>query len=156
MYNSTSINDGLQFINQANTRTNKTSNKLKNNKYKNNNKNGGGLVLEDYIIEGFAVTDINYSGINTKNKKTHLMNWAAWKIEASDFGNIRRTNKFAVDQDLENYLNRHSEIKTEINKLEEEFKSLVELGDRVNFKQLILEKKKELAAYAEYVRKLVL
>ena len=59
-------------------------------------------------------------------------------------------------EDLENYLNRHSEIKTEINKLEEEFKSLVELGDRVNFKQLILEKKKELAAYAEYVRKLVL
>jgi len=59
-------------------------------------------------------------------------------------------------EDLENHLNRHSEIKTEINKLEEEFKSLVELGDKVNFKQLILEKKKELAAYAEYVRKLVL
>ena len=38
MYNSTSINDGLQFINQANTRTNKTSNKFKNNKYKNSSK----------------------------------------------------------------------------------------------------------------------
>ena len=32
------------------------------------------------------------------NKKTHLMNWAAWKIEASDLGDIRRTNKFAVDE----------------------------------------------------------
>jgi hypothetical protein len=64
MYNSTSINDGLQFINQANTRTNKTSNKFKNNKYKNSSKNGSGLVLEDDIIEGFAIDD---SGINTKN-----------------------------------------------------------------------------------------
>ena len=43
------------------------------------------------------------------NKKTHLMNWAAWKIDASDFGNVRRTNKFAVDQDLENYLSTTSE-----------------------------------------------
>lgn len=64
MYNSTSINDGLQFINQANTRTNKTSNKFKNNKYKNSSKNGTDLVLEDDIIEGFAIDD---SGINTKN-----------------------------------------------------------------------------------------
>ena len=30
MYNSKSINDGLQFINQSNTRTTKTCNKLKN------------------------------------------------------------------------------------------------------------------------------
>ena len=67
MYNSTSINDGLQFINQANTRTSKTSNKLKNNKYKNSNKNGGGLVLEDDIVEGFAITDIDDSGIKAKN-----------------------------------------------------------------------------------------
>ena len=67
MYNSTSINDGLQFINQTNTRTNKTSNKFKNNKYKNNNKNGGGLVLENDIIEGFSITDIDDSGIQAKN-----------------------------------------------------------------------------------------
>jgi hypothetical protein len=75
MYNSTSINDGLQFINQANTRTNKTSNKFKNNKYKNNNKNGSGLVLENDIIEGFSITDIDDSGIKTKNnEETTRMN----------------------------------------------------------------------------------
>ena len=37
MYNSKSIDDGVQFISQSNMRTSKTCNKLKNNKYKNNN-----------------------------------------------------------------------------------------------------------------------
>ena len=74
MYNSTSINDGLRFINQANTRTNKTSNNLKNNKYKNSSKNGSGLVLEDDIIEGFSITEIDDSGIKTKNEKMYDLN----------------------------------------------------------------------------------
>lgn len=94
MYNSTSINDGLQFINQANTRTNKTSNKLKNNKYKNNNKNRGGLVLEDDIIEGFAVTDINDSGINTKNKNeiaTMNSNLVGYNSSMSDLNSIQNS-----------------------------------------------------------------
>ena len=43
------------------------------------------------------------------NQKHRLLNWAAWKIEASDLGHIGRTNSFAVDQDLENYLNKFSQ-----------------------------------------------
>ena len=56
MYNSKSINDGLQFIEQSNTRTSKSSNKFKSNKYK--NKNNKNLILDDdfEIIEGFEVT----------------------------------------------------------------------------------------------------
>ena len=37
MYNSKSINDGIEFIDQANTRTSKTSNKFKSNKYNDRN-----------------------------------------------------------------------------------------------------------------------
>ena len=77
MYNSTSINDGLHFMNQANTRTNKTCNKYKNNKYK--NKNNKELILDNdtEIIENFVVDDIvvNDSGIKTKNtNETNTMN----------------------------------------------------------------------------------
>lgn len=43
------------------------------------------------------------------NRKKRLLNWAAWKIEASDLGHIGRTNNFAIDQDLENYLSPFSE-----------------------------------------------
>jgi len=89
MYNSTSINDGLQFINQANTRTNKTSNKFKNNKYKNSNKNGTGLVLENDIIEGFAIDD---SEINTKNAneiKTMNTNLGGYNISMNDLNTIQ-------------------------------------------------------------------
>ena len=43
------------------------------------------------------------------NKKHRLLNWAAWKIEASDLGHVGRSNNFAVDPDLESYLNKSSE-----------------------------------------------
>ncbi|MBC7538145.1 MAG: DNA/RNA non-specific endonuclease [Bacteriovorax sp.] len=43
------------------------------------------------------------------NKNKRLLNWAAWKIEAADLGHVGRTNSFAVDQDLENYLSKTSE-----------------------------------------------
>ncbi|MGZ3788408.1 MAG: DNA/RNA non-specific endonuclease [Bacteriovorax sp.] len=43
------------------------------------------------------------------NKKNRLLNWAAWKIEASDLGHVGRSNNFSVDQDLESYLNKTSE-----------------------------------------------
>ena len=66
MYNSKSINDGVEFISQANTRISKTCNSLKKNKYKNGNKNGEGLVLETDTIEGF---DINDSAVTAKNEK---------------------------------------------------------------------------------------
>lgn len=43
------------------------------------------------------------------NKNRHLLNWAEWKVEASDLGHTGRTNVFAVDTDLESYLNQTSE-----------------------------------------------
>lgn len=43
------------------------------------------------------------------NSKHRLLNWAAWKIESTDLGHIGRTNSFAVDQDLENYLSKFSQ-----------------------------------------------
>lgn len=92
MYNSTSINDGLQFINQANTRTNKTSNKFKNNKYKNNNKNGTGLVLEDDIIEGFSIADIDdkeLNRINTAQTVAMNTNIARYDLSMNDLNTIQ-------------------------------------------------------------------
>ena len=89
MYNSTSINDGLQFINQANTRTNKTSNKFKNNKYKNNNKNGSGLVLENDIIEGFSIDDTKLNQINTAQTNTMNTNLGGYSTSMNDLNNIQ-------------------------------------------------------------------
>ena len=43
------------------------------------------------------------------NKKHRLLNWAEWKIEASDLGQIPRTNKFAVDQELEDHLEKSNQ-----------------------------------------------
>ncbi len=43
------------------------------------------------------------------NKNHRMLNWAAWKVESSDLGHIGRTNSFAVDTDLETYLNQTSE-----------------------------------------------
>lgn len=43
------------------------------------------------------------------NKNKRLLNWVAWKIEASDLGHVGRTNDFEADPDLENYLNKTSE-----------------------------------------------
>lgn len=43
------------------------------------------------------------------NKKNRLINWAAWKVEASDLGHMGRSNNFAVDEDLESYLSKTSE-----------------------------------------------
>ena len=53
MYNSKSIDDGLQFISQSNMRTSKTCNKLKNNKYKNKNSKNFILDNDEEIIENF-------------------------------------------------------------------------------------------------------
>lgn len=38
------------------------------------------------------------------NQETRLLNWAAWKLEAADFGDVLRTNIFLPDPDLQNYL----------------------------------------------------
>lgn len=43
------------------------------------------------------------------NQKHRLLNWAAWKVESTDLGHVGRTNSFAVDQDLENYLSKFSQ-----------------------------------------------
>ncbi len=38
------------------------------------------------------------------NKERRAVNWAAWKLEAKNIGHSGRSNKFIVDQDLEDYL----------------------------------------------------
>ena len=40
------------------------------------------------------------------NQDTRLLNWAAWKLEASDIGHVGRSNNFLADIDLQNYLNK--------------------------------------------------
>lgn len=40
------------------------------------------------------------------NPGKRLMNWAAWKLEASDIGHAGRTNNFAQDPDLQGYLSK--------------------------------------------------
>lgn len=62
MYNSRSINDGIEFINQSNVRISETQNKVKKNKYKTESKNG--LVLETDTVEGFEIND---EALNAKN-----------------------------------------------------------------------------------------
>lgn len=41
------------------------------------------------------------------NQDTRVLNWAAWKLEASDIGQSGRTNMFMMDQDLQNYLGQY-------------------------------------------------
>jgi DNA/RNA endonuclease G (NUC1) len=43
------------------------------------------------------------------NKNRRLLNWAEWKIEESDLGKITRTNKFSVDQELDDHLNKSNQ-----------------------------------------------
>lgn len=74
----------------------------------------GGVPLADNINVS------QYSPINTNNvpevlisrnvyllsvnPQKRLLNWAAWKIDASDMGNVGRSNNFLQDSDLETYL----------------------------------------------------
>jgi hypothetical protein len=98
MYNSKSINDGLQFINQSNTRTSKTSNNHKSNKYKNNNNKN--LILDDdfEIIEGFDVVDkdvikvVDTDLITKNNKETADMrtNISGYNTSMTDLNRVQR------------------------------------------------------------------
>jgi hypothetical protein len=89
MYNSTSINDGLQFINQSNTRTSKTSNNLKNNKYKNKNKKDLRLDNDDEIIENFVVDDTAVTAKNTKEINTMNTNIVGYNSSTTDLNSIQ-------------------------------------------------------------------
>ena len=110
MYNSKSINDGVEFIDQANTRTSKTSNKFKSNKYK--NKNNKNLILEDdfEIIEGFEVDDKDLIKVNDaaliekNNKQTADMrtNISGYNASMSDLNRVQRniTNQARIFLDI--------------------------------------------------------
>lgn len=91
MYNSTSINDGLQFINQSSTRTNKTCNKLKNNKYKYKNKKD--LILENdhEIIENFVVDDAALTAKNTNETNTMNTNIVGYNNSMTDLNSIQNS-----------------------------------------------------------------
>ena len=89
MYNSTSINDGLYFMNQANTRTNKTCNKLKNNKYKNKNKLDLILDNDAEIIENFVVDDTAITAKNTNETNTMNANIVGYNSSMTDLNSIQ-------------------------------------------------------------------
>ena len=89
MYNSKSINDGLQFIDQSNIRTSKTSNKFKSNKYK--NKNNKNLILEDdfEIIESFEVNDANLIAKNNTETATMKTNISGYNASMTDLNRVQ-------------------------------------------------------------------
>ena len=90
MFNSKSINDGIQFIDQANTRTSKTSNKFKSNKYK--NKNNKNLILDDdfEIIEGFEVDDKALIEKNNKETAAVRTNISGYNSSMKDLNWVQR------------------------------------------------------------------
>lgn len=102
MYNSKSINDGKQFIDQANTRTSKTSNKFKSNKYK--NKNNKNLILDDdfEIIEGFEVDDKALIEKNNKETAAVRTNISGYNSSMTDLNRIQRniTNQARIFLDI--------------------------------------------------------
>lgn len=74
----------------------------------------GGLPLSDNInVSQYAPVNTNNVPevlisrdvyLLSINPQKRLLNWAAWKIEASDMGTVGRSNKFNQDPDLETYL----------------------------------------------------
>ena len=91
MYNSKSINDGLQFINQSNTRTTKTCNKLKNNKYKNKNNKNFVLDNDAELIENFAVDDTALTAKNTNETNTMNTNVVGYNSSMNELNNIQNS-----------------------------------------------------------------
>jgi hypothetical protein len=94
MYNSTSINDGLHFMNQANTRTNKTCNKYKNNKYKNkNNKelilDNDAEIIENFVVDNIVVDDSLIKTRNTNETNTMNANIVGYNSSMNDLNSIQ-------------------------------------------------------------------
>jgi hypothetical protein len=102
MFNSKSINDGIQFIDQANKRTSKTSNKFKSNKYK--NKNNKNLILDDdfEIIEGFEVDDKDLIAKNNRETADVRTNISGYNSSMTDLNRVQRniTNQARIFLDI--------------------------------------------------------
>ena len=91
MYNSKSINDGLQFINQSNTRNNKTCNKLKNNKYKNKNNKNFALDNDAELIENFVVDDTALTAKNINETNKMNTNIVGYNSSMNELNNIQNS-----------------------------------------------------------------
>lgn len=106
MYNTKSINDGLQFISQSSIRTSKTSNKLKNNKYKNKNNKNFILDNDEEIIENFTVNDNALLAKNSNETNTMNTNIVGYNSSISDLNsvqsNITKQAKIFVDINKKN------------------------------------------------------
>lgn len=89
MYNTKSINDGLQFISQSSIRTSKTSNKLKNNKYKNKNNKNFILDNDEEIIENFTVNDNALLAKNSNETNTMNTNIVGYNSSISDLNSVQ-------------------------------------------------------------------
>ena len=89
MYNSKSIDDGLQFISQSNMRTSKTSNKLKNNKYKNKNNKNFILDNDEEIIENFTINDDSLLAKNRNETNAMNTNIVGYNSSISDLNSVQ-------------------------------------------------------------------
>lgn len=89
MFNSKSIDDGVQFISQSNMRTSKTSNKLKNNKYKNNNNKKFILDNDEEIIENFTINDNNLVLKNELESKAMSNNIVGYNSSIYDLNGVQ-------------------------------------------------------------------
>lgn len=89
MYNSKSIDDGVQFISQSNMRTSKTSNKLKNNKYKNENNKKFILDNDEEIIENFTINDNNLVLKNELESKAMSNNIVGYNSSIYDLNGVQ-------------------------------------------------------------------
>jgi hypothetical protein len=89
MYNTKSITDGLRFIDQSSIRVNKTSNKLKNNKYK--TKNNKNFILDNdfEIIENFEIEDKGLISKNNAETSTMNTNISGYNVSMADLNRIQ-------------------------------------------------------------------
>jgi hypothetical protein len=89
MYNTKSINDGLQFISQSSIRTSKTSNKLKNNKYKNKNNKNFILENDEEIIENFTIQDAALLAKNSNETNRMNTNVVGYNSSISELNGVQ-------------------------------------------------------------------
>ncbi|MBC7428997.1 MAG: DNA/RNA non-specific endonuclease [Bacteriovorax sp.] len=72
------------------------------------------LVLELPKISAPEIILSREQYIISYNKVRRAPNWAAWKLELNQFGDSGRSNDFAVDTELKNYLDKKEGNKTAV------------------------------------------
>ena len=65
-------------------------------------------LVADIALKGNEILISRDQYFISYNQKCHLLNWVEWKIDGNDLGDVKRTNTFAMDQELDDYLSQHS------------------------------------------------